>query len=112
MASGSQSTSLEVRYPATETARAPRDVGPRTALEGRCLRAVDDCAAQAERRIGYLAEIGRGIPLPIPEGSMPGGLASVDVQNLAGDERRLLEVDDSLHDVADLGHPTERVLGS
>jgi hypothetical protein len=38
---------------------------------------------------------------------MPGGPAAVDVQSLAGDERRLLEVNDSLHDVADLGHPTE-----
>jgi len=27
-------------------------------------------------------------------------------------ERRLLEVEDALHDVADLGHPAERVLGS
>jgi hypothetical protein len=43
---------------------------------------------------------------------MSGSLAAVDVQSLAGDERRLLEVDDALDDVADLGHPAERVLDS
>jgi len=38
-------------------------------------------------------------------------LAAVDVQRLAGDETRLLEVEDPLDDVADLTHPPDRVSG-
>ena len=36
---------------------------------------------------------------------MAGGLAAVDVQDLAGDEGRPLEVEDSVDDVADLARP-------
>ena len=44
-----------------------------------------------------------------PAASVPGGLAAVDVQDLAGDERRPLEVEDRLRDVADLAQPAERL---
>ena len=40
---------------------------------------------------------------------VPGALASVDVHDLPGDERCVLEVDDHLDHVADLAHPAERV---
>jgi hypothetical protein len=42
---------------------------------------------------------------------MPGRLAAVDVQGLAGDEGRPLEVEDSVDDVVDLARPAERVSG-
>ena len=43
--------------------------------------------------------------------SVSGGLAAVDVQGLAGDERGSLEVEDRVDDVADLAHPAQRVQG-
>ena len=42
---------------------------------------------------------------------MSGGLAAVDVQGLAGDERRPFEVHDAVDDVADLAHPAQGVYG-
>ena len=41
--------------------------------------------------------------------SVAGGLAAVDVQDLAGDERRGLQEEDAVDDVADLAHAPERV---
>ncbi len=40
---------------------------------------------------------------------MPGGLPAVDVQDLAGDERGALEVEDPVDHVADLAEPAEWV---
>src|SRR2546421_3316630 len=50
-------------------------------------------------------------PWSHPGVSMSRGLAAVDVQRLAGDETRLLEVEDPLDDVADLTHLPDRVSG-
>ena len=41
--------------------------------------------------------------------SVPGGLPTVDVQDLAGDERGPFEIQDAVDDVADLAHPAEGV---
>jgi len=40
-----------------------------------------------------------------------GGLAAVDVQDLARDKGGLLEVEDAVDHVADVAYPTERVQG-
>lgn len=43
--------------------------------------------------------------------SVPGGLAAIDVQDLPGDERGALEVEDSVDDIAHLSKPPERMQG-
>ena len=40
---------------------------------------------------------------------MPRCLAAVDVQRLAGDERGLLEIENSTYDIGDVAHATKRV---
>ena len=44
--------------------------------------------------------------------SVPGALAAVDLQDLAGNERRRLEVEHAADDVVDLANSPERVYGS
>src|ERR1700722_10935074 len=41
--------------------------------------------------------------------SASGALTAVDVQNIPGDERGVLHVDDGVHDIPDLADPAERV---
>jgi len=40
---------------------------------------------------------------------VPRSLTAVDVQDLAGDERRMFEVEDPVYDIADLADPTDGV---
>src|SRR5438874_535914 len=40
---------------------------------------------------------------------MPGALASIDVEDLAGHEASGLEVEDGVDDIADFAHPTDRM---
>ena len=40
---------------------------------------------------------------------MSGALAAVDVQDLAGDERRVLQIQDGVDDIVDVAHPAERM---
>jgi hypothetical protein len=40
---------------------------------------------------------------------VPGGLTAVDVQDLAGDERGPLEIEDPVGDVADVAYPAPGV---
>ena len=64
-------------------------------------RVYDDVEAPVEQWLRAVRHAGSG--------SVAGDLAAVDVQDLAGDERRRLQEEDAVDDVADLAHAPERV---
>ena len=70
------------------------------------------CDVSAHRvllfRFGCTGQRRFSIPFTL-EASVAGGLTAVDVQDLAGDERGPLEIEDPVDDVADLAQPAERV---